>query len=58
MTADQVLEEMDFRPLMADENDVLEPGTEEELLILRSELDVHGQNTGVGRWVEQAEDGS
>ena len=58
VTVDQVLQEMDFRPLIADEIDVLEPATEEELLILRSELDVRGQNTGVGRWVEQSADGS
>ncbi len=58
VTVDQILAEMDFRPLLADEIEVLEPATEEELLILRSELDVTGQNTGVGRWVAQAEDGS
>ena len=58
VTVEQVLQEMDFRPLIADEIEVLEPATEEELLILRTELDVRGQNTGVGRWVEQGDDGS
>ena len=58
VTVDQVLGEMDFRPLLADKIEVLESATEEELLILRSELDVTGQNTGVGRWVEQSDDGS
>ncbi len=58
VTQEQILKEMDFRPLIADEVEVLEPATEEELLILRTELDVEGRNTGVGRWIEQAEDGT
>lgn len=58
VTQDQILQEMDFRPLLADDLEVLELPTEEELLILRAELDVRGQTTGVGRWVEQNEDGS
>lgn len=58
VSQERVLGEMDFRPLIADEVEVLEPATEEELLILRTELDVEGRNTGVGRWIEQGEDGS
>lgn len=58
VTEEQIQEEMDFKPLVADEVEVLDLPTEEELLILRAELDVRGQTTGVGRWVEQKEDGS
>jgi glutaconate CoA-transferase subunit B len=58
VTEEQIREEMDFKPLIADEVEVLDLPTEEELLILRAELDTRGQTTGVGRWVEQKEDGS
>lgn len=58
VTTEQVLDEMGFRPLLAAEIEVLEPPTEEELLVLRTELDVRGQTIGVGRWLEQQEDGS
>ncbi len=57
-TVEQIQEEMGFRPLLADEIEVLEVPTEEELVILRAELDVRGQTTGVGKWVEQREDGT
>ncbi|MDP2949185.1 MAG: CoA-transferase, partial [Chloroflexota bacterium] len=56
VTVDQVLEEMDFQPAMADEIGTVDTPTEEELLILRTELDVRGQITDVGRWIELRDD--
>ncbi|MFQ5987344.1 MAG: CoA-transferase subunit beta [Dehalococcoidia bacterium] len=54
VTVEQVLEEMSFEPLMADSIEVLEPPTEEELAILRTELDVRGQFMDASpRWVER-----
>ncbi len=58
VTVQQIVEEMGFQPRLSPEIEVLELPTEEELLVLRAELDVRGQTTGVGRWVEQQEDGT
>ena len=52
VTVEQVLEEMSFKPKMAKNIEILEPPTEEELLILRTQIDVGGQVTDRGRWVE------
>ncbi len=52
VTVEQVLEEMDFEPAMADEIEAVQTPTEEELIILRTQLDVRGQITDVGRWIE------
>jgi len=56
VTVEQVLAEMDFEPAMADKIETLDTPTEEELVLLRSELDVRGQITDVGRWVELRDD--
>jgi hypothetical protein len=52
VTVDQVLDEMSFEPAMAPEIGTMETPTEEDLLILRTELDARGQITDVGRWIE------
>jgi glutaconate CoA-transferase subunit B len=52
VTVDQVLDEMSFKPKMAKKIAPLEPPTEEELLILRTQIDVGGQVTDRGRWIE------
>lgn len=52
VTVDMVLSEMSFVPQMAPKIEVLDPPTEEELLVIRSSLDVEGQTTGRGQWVE------
>ena len=52
VTVDQVLEEMSFKPKMAPKLERLEVPTEEELLVLRSRIDVAGQVTDRGRWLE------
>lgn len=57
VTVEKVLEEMSFKPKMAKNIEVLEPPTEEELLILRTQIDVGGQVTDRGRWVELRDDG-
>jgi glutaconate CoA-transferase subunit B len=51
-TKEEVLSEMGFEPLVAERVETLEPPTEEELTILRTELDVWGLTQQEGRWVE------
>jgi len=51
-TVEDVLNEMDFEPIIADKVEVLEPPTEQELTILRSEVDTRGQTIGQGKWIE------
>ena len=58
VTVDQVLSEISFKPKMADKLEILETPTEEELTVLRTELDQRGQITTVGRWVARQDDGS
>ncbi len=50
-TADEVLAQMEFRPLVADKPDVLQPPSEDELKMIRSEIDPSGLSTGKGDWV-------
>lgn len=52
VTVDMVLAEMSFTPKMAPKIATLDPPTEEELTVIRSSLDVEGQTTGRGQWVE------
>jgi glutaconate CoA-transferase, subunit B len=52
VTVDMVLAEMSFTPKMASKIATLDPPTEEELTVIRSSLDVEGQTTGRGQWVE------
>ncbi|HTY55706.1 MAG TPA: CoA-transferase [Candidatus Binataceae bacterium] len=52
VTVDQVLEEMSFRPKIAPKLERLEVPTEEELMVLRTKIDVAGQVTDRGRWIE------
>ena len=58
VTVEQVLSEMSFKPKMAKQIETLETPTEEELALLRSELDQRGQITDVGRWVAMQDDGT
>jgi acyl CoA:acetate/3-ketoacid CoA transferase beta subunit len=52
VTVDMVLAEMSFTPKIAPKIETLAPPTEEELLVIRSSLDVEGQTTGRGQWIE------
>ncbi|HYL60613.1 MAG TPA: CoA-transferase, partial [Candidatus Acidoferrales bacterium] len=52
VTVEQVLEEMSFKPAIAPKLEILEVPTEEELMILRTQIDVGGQVTDRGRWIE------
>jgi hypothetical protein len=45
VTTEQVLDECEHKPVIASELATLEGPTEEELHILRTELDPRGQNT-------------
>ncbi len=57
VTLDQVLAEMSFEPVLAEHIDTLDPPTEEELEIFRSEMDVGGQFSGAsGNWITREED--
>jgi len=52
VTVDEILAETDCKPLVADELQLLEAPTEEELQLLRTELDVRGQTTdAAGSWI-------
>lgn len=52
VTVDEILAECDDRPLVAPEVALLEAPTEEELHLLRTELDVRGQTTdAAGGWI-------
>jgi len=56
VTVEQVLAEMDFEPAMADKIETLDTPSDEDLVLLRSELDVRGQITDVSRWIELRDD--
>ena len=49
---------MSFKPKMAKESDTLETPTEDELALLRTELDQRGQITDVGKPVVRQDDGT
>ncbi|MDO8616483.1 MAG: hypothetical protein Q7T33_12240, partial [Dehalococcoidia bacterium] len=58
VTVEQVLSEMSFKPVMAAKIETLDTPTEEELALLRSELDQRGQIRDVGKPVVRQDDGS
>jgi glutaconate CoA-transferase subunit B len=58
VTVDMVLEEMSFEPKMAKEIETLETPTDEELAVLRTELDQRGQITDVGKPIIRLDDGT
>ncbi len=58
VSVDEVLAEISFKPKMAEKIETLETPTEEELALLRSELDQRGQITDVGKPVVRQDDGS
>jgi glutaconate CoA-transferase subunit B len=52
VTLEQVLEEMSFEPVLSEKIETLDPPTEEELAIFRSEMDVAGQfSDAAGKWI-------
>jgi acyl CoA:acetate/3-ketoacid CoA transferase beta subunit len=52
VTVEEILAECEWKPLIADDVAVLEAPTEEEVLLLRTELDVRGQTTdAAGAWI-------
>ncbi|HEY2664980.1 MAG TPA: CoA-transferase [Candidatus Binataceae bacterium] len=52
VTVEMVLSEMSFSPKIARTLGTLDVPTEEELLVLRTQIDVAGQTTDRGRWIE------
>tara|TARA_B100002003_G_scaffold237748_1_gene255195 strand:- start:3747 stop:4670 length:924 start_codon:yes stop_codon:yes gene_type:complete len=57
VTTEQVLSEMGFRPRLAENIDVLDPPTEEQLEILRTKLDVDGRFSSSEKMVQRTENG-
>ena len=53
VTVDMVLAEMSFEPKIAPTIETLDPPMEEELEIIRTQLDTDGQTTGRGQWIEK-----
>jgi glutaconate CoA-transferase subunit B len=51
-TLDEVKSNMSFEPLVVDKLEVLKPPTEEQLTILRAEVDPTGRAIGAGKWIE------
>lgn len=51
-TADEVMEEMDFEPLVAEPVETVTPPTEEQLTVLRGQIDPEGRIVGQGTWIE------
>lgn len=58
VTKEQVLGEMSFTPHVAEPLGEMDIPTEDELQILRTELDVRGQTSDVGSWIILGDDGS
>ena len=56
VTVDMVLAEMSFEPKIAPTIETLDPPMEEELEIIRTQLDTDGQTTGRGQWIEKRGD--
>ena len=50
-TVEEVLSKMDFEPLVSEKVETLEPPTEEELEVLRTEMDPDGRVIGGGEWI-------
>ena len=50
VTEEEVLSKMEFEPLIADKLERMEPPTEEELTIIRSEIDPGGLTVSRGEW--------
>jgi glutaconate CoA-transferase subunit B len=52
VTVDDVLENMDFEPIVPDNIEKLEPPREDELAVLRTHLDPSGRVIGEGKWID------
>ncbi|MDP2949724.1 MAG: CoA-transferase [Chloroflexota bacterium] len=50
VTEEEVLSKMEFEPLIADQVERMEPPTEEELAIIRAEIDPGGLTVSRGEW--------
>jgi glutaconate CoA-transferase subunit B len=51
VTVDDVLAKMEFKPLIADKLERMEPPTDEQLNIIRSQIDPGGLTVGRGEWI-------
>ena len=51
MTVEQVLSKMEFEPLIADKVERMQPPTDEELTIIRAQIDPGGLTVSRGEWI-------
>ena len=51
MTVEQVLSKMEFKPLVADPVERMEPPTDEQLTIIRAQIDPGGLTVSRGEWI-------
>jgi glutaconate CoA-transferase subunit B len=51
VTEEQVLSKMEFEPLIADKLERMEPPTDEQLTIIRSQIDPGGMTVSRGEWI-------
>jgi glutaconate CoA-transferase subunit B len=58
ISVEEVLARMDFKPLIADPLEVLASPTDEELAILRAEIDPGGYTLNRGEWITVERDDS
>lgn len=52
VTVDSVLKKMEFEPIVPDNVEKLEPPRDEELMVLRIDIDPRGQTISEGKWIE------
>jgi glutaconate CoA-transferase subunit B len=50
-TVDEILEQMEFRPLIADKMGVMQAPADDELKMIRADIDPSGLSTGKGDWL-------
>ena len=52
VTVEEVIDNMEFEPIVPEKIDKLEPPREEELTVLRTQLDPSGRAIGEGKWID------
>jgi glutaconate CoA-transferase, subunit B len=52
VTLKDILANMEFEPIIPDKIETIEPPTEEELMVLRGQLDPTGRAIGEGKWID------
>jgi len=50
-SVEEILANMDFEPMIAERLETIEPPTEDELLVMRTQVDPGGRTVGSGEWI-------